>query len=110
MTGRQVNIYLQEKTYNAVRQLVGPRQISRYINQAVEERLAYEQKNADEELRRQLIAGYKANAKNKKLQAELGIWEKISTHDVLTQIENNVKFVRQDQKNERKKGKKAQTK
>jgi CRISPR/Cas system Type II protein with McrA/HNH and RuvC-like nuclease domain len=73
MTGRQVNIYLQEKTYNAVRQLVGPRQISRYINQAVEERLAYEQKSADEELRRQLIAGYKANAKNEKLQTELGL-------------------------------------
>jgi len=72
MTGRQVNIYLQEKTYNAVRQLVGPRQISRYINQALEEKLIQEQKNAQEELRQQLIEGYKANARNKKLQAELG--------------------------------------
>ncbi|KLL04508.1 MAG: hypothetical protein MRERV_20c034 [Mycoplasmataceae bacterium RV_VA103A] len=41
------------------------------------------------ELRQQLIAGYKANAKNKKLQKELGAWEKISTHDVLTQIAKN---------------------
>jgi len=72
MTGRQVNIYLQEKTYNAVRQLVGPRQISRYINQALEEKLSQEQKNAQEKLRQQLIEGYQANARNKKLQTELG--------------------------------------
>ena len=72
MTGRQVNIYLQEKTYNAVRQLVGPRQISRYINQALEEKLIQEQKNAQEKLRQQLIEGYQANARNKKLQTELG--------------------------------------
>jgi hypothetical protein len=49
MTGRQVNIYLQEKTYNAVRQLVGPRQISRYINQALEEKLIQEQKKNKED-------------------------------------------------------------
>ena len=89
MTGRQVNIYLQEKTYNAVRQLVGPRQISRYINQALEEKLSQEQKNAQEKLRQQLIEGYQANARNKKLQTELGGWEKLSTHDVLTQVAKN---------------------
>lgn len=89
MTGRQVNIYLQEKTYNAVRQLAGPRQISRYINQEVEEKLFCEQKSADEKLRQQLIVGYKANAKNRKLQSELRAWEKISTQDVLTKIEEN---------------------
>lgn len=89
MTGRQVNVYLQEKNYNAVRQLVGPRQISRYINQALEEKLAHEQNSAKEKLRQKLIADYKANAKNKKLQAELGAWEKISTQDVLTQIVKN---------------------
>jgi hypothetical protein len=44
-----------------------------------------------------MIEGYKANAKNKKLQAELGAWEKISAQDILTQIE----------KNERKRGKKS---
>ena len=49
MTGRQVNIYLQEKTYNAVRQLVGPRQISSYINQALEEKLIQEQQKNKED-------------------------------------------------------------
>ena len=89
MTGRQVNVYLQEETYSAVKQLVGARQISRYINQAVAEKLAGEQKKMEEELKQKLIAGYKANAKNKKLQSELGVWGKISTQDVLTQIEKN---------------------
>jgi len=89
MTGRSVNIYLQEDTYKAVCQQVGPRQISRYINQAVAEKLAGEQKKMEEELKQKLIAGYKANAKNKKLQSELGVWEKFSTQDVLTQIKKN---------------------
>jgi uncharacterized protein (UPF0297 family) len=73
MTGRQVNIYLQEKTYNAVRQLVGPRQISRYINQAVEEKLTKEQKRDKKELEQKLIRGYQAMAKNKKLKADLDV-------------------------------------
>jgi hypothetical protein len=73
MTGRQVNIYLQEKTYNAVRQLVGPRQISRYINQAVEEKLVHEQKRNEKNFQQQLIRGYQAMAKNKKLKADLAV-------------------------------------
>jgi hypothetical protein len=75
MTGRQVNIYLQEKAYNAVRQLVEPRKISRYINQAVEEKLAHGQRKNREELQQRLIRGYQAMAKNKKLKADLAIWD-----------------------------------
>jgi hypothetical protein len=48
-----------------------------------------EEKISEAELRQKLITGYKANAKNKKLQAELGMWEQISMHDVLTQLEKN---------------------
>lgn len=73
MTGRQVNIYLQEKTYNAVRQLVGPRQISRYINQAVEEKLSHEQQKSRDDFQQRLIRGYQAMAKNKKLKVDLAI-------------------------------------
>jgi hypothetical protein len=73
MTGRQVNIYLQEKTYNAVRQLVGPRQISRYINQAVEEKLIHEQQKSKKDFQQRLIRGYQAMAKNKKLKADLAV-------------------------------------
>jgi actin-related protein len=75
MTGRQVNIYLQEKNYNAVRQIVGPRQISRYINQALEEKLQKEQLSSEVQLEKQLVRGYQAMAKNKKLQEELAFWD-----------------------------------
>ena len=97
MTGRSVNIYLQEETYNRLRKLTGNRKISRFVDEAIVEKLTKEQERNKEELKKKMIAGYKANAKNKKLQAELGVWEKITAHDALTQIE----------KNERKKGKKS---
>jgi len=97
MTGRSVNIYLQEDTYNQLRKLTGSRKISRFVDEAIIEKLTKEQERNKEELRQKMITGYKANAKNKKLQAELGVWEKISAQDALTQIE----------KNERKKGKKS---
>ena len=97
MTGRSVNIYLQEETYNRLRKLTGNRKISRFVDEAIVEKLTKEQERNKEELKERMIAGYKANAENKKLQAELGVWERISTQDVLTQIE----------KNERKKGKKT---
>src|SRR5215216_5550288 len=97
MTGRSVNIYLQEETYNRLRKLTGNRKISRFVDEAIVEKLTKEQERSKEELKKQMIAGYKANAKNKKLQVELGIWEKTSVRDVLTQIE----------KSERKKEKKS---
>jgi|SRR6185436_5070103 len=99
MSGRSVNIYLQEETYNQLRKLAGDRKISRFVDKAIVEKLTKEQERKKEELRQRMIAGYKDNAKNKKLQAELGAWENISTRDVLTQIE----------KNEEKKRKKSQT-
>jgi hypothetical protein len=87
MTGRQVNVYLQENTYNTIRELVGPRQISRYINQTLEEKLVQEKMKAKEKLREKLIEGYKANTKNEKLQSELGAWEEISVRDISKQLE-----------------------
>lgn len=73
MTGRQVNIYLQEETYQNVKRLVGPRRISRYINEAVEARLSQEQKQKQTELQQKLIRGYQAMTQNKKLKKELAI-------------------------------------
>ena len=73
MTGRSVNIYLQEETYNRLRKLTGNRKISRFVDQAIIEKLTKEQERDKKELRQKMIEGYKANAKNKKLQAELGV-------------------------------------
>ena len=72
MTGRSVNIYLQEETYNRLRKLTGNRKISRFIDEAIVEKLTKEQERNKEELKKKMIEGYKANAKNKQLQAELG--------------------------------------
>ena len=75
MIDRQVSIYLQEKNYSAVRKLVGLSQISRYINQAVEEKLNREPQPNHEELQQKLARGYQAMARNQKLKAELAVWE-----------------------------------
>ena len=75
MTGRQVNVYLQEKTYNALFQLVGPRKISHYINQALEERLEQEKSKIQDEFQQKLIADYKRNSKA--LRKEDEIWDEV---------------------------------
>jgi hypothetical protein len=75
MTGRSVNIYLQEDTYNQLRQVAGVRKISRFINEAVIEKLAKEQEKEKENFQQQLIRGYQAMAKNKKLKADLAVWD-----------------------------------
>jgi len=73
MRGRNVNIYFQEKTYNRIHQITGDRKISRFVSDAVEEKLQkIEQENA-EQLRQQLIKGYQAVAKSQKRKVEDGI-------------------------------------
>jgi hypothetical protein len=73
MTGRNINIYFQEETYNKIKDLITQRKISRFINEATEEKLAKKQNT--EEFQKKLIAGYKSIAKNKKIQAELALWD-----------------------------------
>ncbi|WNE39985.1 MAG: hypothetical protein GBAus27B_000052 [Mycoplasmataceae bacterium] len=87
MTGRQVNVYLQESTYNTIRELVGPRQISRYINRTLEEKLIQEKSKAKKKLEEEMIEGYKANANNKKIQSELRDWEETSVQDMFSHLE-----------------------
>ena len=50
MTGRSVNIYLQEDTYRQLQQLVGGRKISRFVNEAVNEKLQQRQQEKKQEL------------------------------------------------------------
>ena len=58
MTGRNVNIYFQEETYNKIKGLVSQRKISKFINEAAEEKLAQEQKKIKDNIKKQLIADY----------------------------------------------------
>ena len=75
MPGRNVNVYLQEKTYSKLRQATNERQISRFVNEAVEEKLQKSEQKNQEEFQQKLIAGYKRIAKNQKIQEELVVWD-----------------------------------
>jgi len=78
MRGHNVNIYFSEKTYNKIKPLIAQRKVSEFVNQAVEKELAKEQKKEKAELREKLIVAYQRQAKNKKIQSELALWDSIS--------------------------------
>ena len=52
MTGRNVNVYLQEKTYSKLRQATSERQISRFVNEAIEEKLARKKAEMEKEIQK----------------------------------------------------------
>jgi hypothetical protein len=83
MVGRNMNVYFQEETYSKIKNLISKREISRFINEAVEEKLRQKR----EELRQKLIAGYKSNARNEKLKKELRGLEEASLEDVFTKLD-----------------------
>ena len=78
MRGHNVNIYFSEKTYNKIKPLIAQRKVSEFVNQAVEKELVKEKKKEQAELREKLIAAYQRQAKNKKIQSELALWDSIS--------------------------------
>ena len=71
MVGRNMNVYFQEETYSKIKSLITKREISRFINEAVEEKLQKLQEQQKEELRKKLIVGYQIRTKNKNLQKKL---------------------------------------
>ena len=72
MVGRNANIYFPEETYNKLRQIAGAK-ISRFVSEAVEEKIHREKQQDQAEFQKKLIAGYKRVAKNKKIQKEMEI-------------------------------------
>ena len=78
MRGHNVNIYFSEENYNKIKPLINQRKVSEFVNQAVEKELVKEQKKEKVELREKLIAAYQRQAKNKKIQSELALWDSIS--------------------------------
>src|SRR5687767_1716387 len=87
MAGRNMNVYFQEETYSKIKNLVSKREVSRFINEAVEEKLQQKQQQQREELWQKLIAGYKSNARNEKLKKELRGLEEASLEDVFTKLD-----------------------
>jgi hypothetical protein len=86
MTGHNMNVYFREETFNKIKNLIAKREISRFINEAVEEKLLKEQQQQKEKLKKQLIAGYQNRAKNKKLQKNLQIYGEMSWVDLTTKL------------------------
>ena len=64
---RTLSITITENNYHDLKKMVGSRQISKFVNQAVEKEL--------EQKKKELIAAYQSSAKSKKLQKEGEIWE-----------------------------------
>ena len=75
MRGHNVNIYFSEATYNRIKPLIAQRKVSRFVNQAVEKELEKQQKKEKKQLREKLVLAFKRQAKNKKLQKELSLWD-----------------------------------
>jgi len=72
MTGRNANIYFSEQTYNKLRQVAGTK-ISRFVSEAVEEKIRREEQQKKQEFQQKLIADYQSVAKSKKAQKEAEI-------------------------------------
>jgi len=81
-----MNVYFQEETYSKIKNLVAKREISRFINEAVEEKLQQRQLKQKEELRKKLIAGYQNRAKNKNLQETLRTYGEMSWEDLSNKL------------------------
>jgi metal-responsive CopG/Arc/MetJ family transcriptional regulator len=47
MSGRNVNIYLPEETYNQIKNLIEKRKVSKFINEAIQEKLGKQTKEND---------------------------------------------------------------
>jgi uncharacterized protein YnzC (UPF0291/DUF896 family) len=78
MSGHNVNIYFQEKTYQKIKPLIKQRKVSEFVNKLVEKELAQTEKQEKEQLKKRLIAAYKRESKDQLLQKELTIWDEIS--------------------------------
>ena len=64
MSGHNVNIYFQEKTYLKIKPLIEQRKVSEFVNKLVEKELEKEK----EQLKKRLIAAHQRTAKKSKKQ------------------------------------------
>ena len=74
MTGRNTNIYFPEALYDKLRQIAGPK-ISRFVSEAVEEKIKKQAQIQKEQFRQKLIADYQSAAASSQIQKEVEIWD-----------------------------------
>jgi len=76
------SIYLPTSLYQKIANKAGRGKIGTFIREVLEEKLITEEQNQKEQLKQQLIKGYQAQAKNKKLQKELKAMEETQFEDL----------------------------
>jgi hypothetical protein len=76
------SIYLPTSLYQKLVDKAGKGKISTFVKEILEEKLIKEEQNQEEKLRKKLIKGYQAQAKNKKLQKELRTMEQAQFEDL----------------------------
>lgn len=76
------SIYLPTYLYQKLVDKAGRGKINTFIKAVLEEKLITEEQNQKEKLKQQLIKGYQAQARNKKLQEELKAMEKAQFEDL----------------------------
>ena len=86
MAGRNMNVYFREETYSKIKNLVSKREVSRFINEAVEEKLQQRQKQQKEEIRQKLIEGYQTRTKSKGIKKILQSYGEMSWEDVSNEL------------------------
>ena len=91
---RTLSIAIKENIYQELKQMVRMGKISSFVNQAVEKELkglAYKQRQAEEQLRKQLITGYQNRVRNERLQTMLQTYGEISWKDLSTKLGKQAK-------------------
>jgi hypothetical protein len=73
MVGRNINIYLQDDLHQQLLPLIKERRVSKFINEAIAEKLTHQQQVNQTEFQKKLIADYQSVAKSKKRQQEAEI-------------------------------------
>jgi len=76
------SIYLPNYLYKKVVDKAGRGKIGTFIREVLEEKLITEEQNQEEQLKQQLIKGYQAQAKSKRLQKELKAMEGVQFEDL----------------------------
>jgi len=75
---RSFSIYLPNSLYQKLESKAGRGGLNAFVNQVLEKEL----NSGEEQLKQQLIKGYQAQAKNKKLQKELRAMEQAQFEDL----------------------------
>ncbi|CAG8723129.1 2074_t:CDS:2, partial [Racocetra fulgida] len=78
MTGRNLNIYFTEENFSKIKGLISKKEVSRFVNKAVEEQL----KKEANVFRQQLVADYQDAARDKELNQELSSWDEAINDEI----------------------------